>query len=97
MLLLDEPFSNLDVGLRDHLRREVHRVIRELGTTAIFVTHDQAEAFAIGDRVAVLSGGVLRAGRHAGRALSPSGRPLGGRVRGRRVVASRARATAAPW
>jgi iron(III) transport system ATP-binding protein len=59
VLLLDEPFSNLDAGLRERLRVEVRRVIGELGITAVFVTHDQAEAFALGDRIAVLHEGVI--------------------------------------
>ena len=59
VLLLDEPFSNLDTALRVELRAEVHRLLRELEITAIFVTHDQEEAFAIGDEVAVMLDGDL--------------------------------------
>ena len=58
VLLLDEPFSNLDADLRSQMREEVERVLRATGTTAVFVTHDQEEAFTLADRV-----GVLRAGR----------------------------------
>jgi iron(III) transport system ATP-binding protein len=58
-LLLDEPFSNLDTVLRVQVRTEVHRLLRELGITAVFVTHDQEEAFVLGDRVAVMNGGVI--------------------------------------
>ena len=58
-LLLDEPFSNLDTTLRVQVRSEVHRLLRELGITAVFVTHDQEEAFVLGDRVAVMKGGVV--------------------------------------
>lgn len=58
-LLLDEPFSNLDTTLRLQVRSEVHRLLRELGITAVFVTHDQEEAFVLGDRVAVMRGGVV--------------------------------------
>ncbi len=58
LLLLDEPLSNLDAGLREVLRDEIRRVQKDTGLTALFVTHDQAEALAIADRVA-----VMRAGR----------------------------------
>lgn len=60
VLLLDEPFSNLDADLRAQVRREVVRILRRAGTTTIFVTHDQEEAFSIADRVGVLHRGVLR-------------------------------------
>jgi iron(III) transport system ATP-binding protein len=59
VLLLDEPFSNLDTGLRVQVRAEVHRLLTELGITAMFVTHDQEEAFVLGDRVAVMHDGRL--------------------------------------
>jgi iron(III) transport system ATP-binding protein len=59
VLLLDEPFSNLDADLRGQMREEVERVLRATATTAIFVTHDQEEAFTIADRVGVLSVGRL--------------------------------------
>jgi len=59
ILLLDEPFSNLDARLRLMVREEVRDILKATGTTAIFVTHDQEEALFIGDRVAVLSGGRL--------------------------------------
>jgi iron(III) transport system ATP-binding protein len=58
LMLLDEPFSNLDADLRAQMRDEVERILRTTGTTALFVTHDQEEAFTLADRV-----GVLRAGR----------------------------------
>lgn len=58
-LLLDEPFSNLDTSLRVHVRTEVHRLLADLGVTTVFVTHDQEEAFVLGDRVAVMNGGVI--------------------------------------
>lgn len=57
VVLLDEPFSNLDADLRDHVREDVSRIIREAGITAIFVTHDQKDALAISDRIAVMKGG----------------------------------------
>jgi multiple sugar transport system ATP-binding protein len=58
--LMDEPLSNLDAKLRNHLRAEIARLTRELGTTTIYVTHDQSEAMSLGDRVAVLRGGLLQ-------------------------------------
>ncbi|MDO8637119.1 MAG: ABC transporter ATP-binding protein, partial [Dehalococcoidia bacterium] len=54
LVLLDEPFSNLDTDLRAQIRPEVERILREAKTTAIFVTHDQEEAMAMGDRVGIL-------------------------------------------
>ena len=59
VLLLDEPFSNLDTALRVDLRAEVARLLVELRITAIFVTHDQEEAFVLGDRVAVMHEGRI--------------------------------------
>ena len=58
-VLLDEPFSNLDAGLRREMRREVGSILRESGTATIIVTHDQEAAFAIGDRVGVVRDGRL--------------------------------------
>ncbi len=59
VVLLDEPFSNLDAALRKFMRDEVRRILRAAGATAIFVTHDQEEAMSIADRVAVLQAGRL--------------------------------------
>jgi len=59
VLLLDEPFGALDAVIRSDLRRAVRRVQRELGITAIFVTHDQEEAFELADRVGIMSVGRL--------------------------------------
>ncbi len=59
VLLLDEPFSNLDSALRVGVRTEVHRLLIDLGITSIFVTHDQEEAFVLGDEVAVMRGGRI--------------------------------------
>ncbi len=59
LLLLDEPFSSLDVDLREHLSQELRAILHESDTTALFVTHDQAEAFAIGDAVGVMHQGRL--------------------------------------
>lgn len=60
VLLLDEPFSNLDAPMRVQLRAELNRLHRSLGTTMLYVTHDQSEAMMLGDRVAVLREGVLQ-------------------------------------
>jgi len=60
LLLLDEPLSNLDQALRVRTRSELRALVRELGITAIFVTHDQEEAFALSDRIAVMREGRLR-------------------------------------
>lgn len=59
LLLLDEPFSSLDVELRERLALEVREILHELGTTAILVTHDQHEAFAIADHIGVMQGGRI--------------------------------------
>jgi multiple sugar transport system ATP-binding protein len=58
--LFDEPLSNLDAKLRGQMRTEIARIQRRLGTTTIYVTHDQTEAMTLGDRVAVLKKGVLQ-------------------------------------
>ena len=58
--LLDEPLSNLDARLRTQMRAEIARLQRRLGTTTIYVTHDQTEAMTLGDRVAVMREGVIQ-------------------------------------
>ena len=60
LVLLDEPFSNLDAGLRVRVRAEVRSILRQAGATAVFVTHDQEEALSLVDTVAVLIDGVVR-------------------------------------
>jgi len=60
VLLLDEPFSNLDIGLRKQMREEVRQILKEAGVTAVSVTHDQEEALSISDRVAVVEDGQVR-------------------------------------
>ncbi|UDM49716.1 ABC transporter ATP-binding protein [Cupriavidus sp. MP-37] len=59
LLLLDEPFSNLDVDLRERLSHEVRAILKAQGTTAILVTHDQHEAFAMADEIGVMHDGVI--------------------------------------
>jgi multiple sugar transport system ATP-binding protein len=58
--LMDEPLSNLDAKLRVQMRAQIARIQRDLGVTTVYVTHDQTEAMTLGDRVAVLRGGVLQ-------------------------------------
>ncbi len=60
LLLLDEPLSNLDARLRDAMRREIRRICKERGQTAIYVTHDRQEALSMADRLAVMEQGVIR-------------------------------------
>jgi len=60
LLLLDEPFSNLDIDLRERLSLEVREIIKASGATAVLVTHDQQEAFAMADEVGILQGGRIQ-------------------------------------
>ncbi len=60
LLLLDEPLSNLDAALRERTRTELRELLKRLGITAVFVTHDQEEAFALSDRIAVMNLGRLQ-------------------------------------
>jgi iron(III) transport system ATP-binding protein len=60
VLLFDEPLSNLDRDLRESLCYEIGALLREMGTTAVYVTHDQEEAFALADHIAVMQGGRIR-------------------------------------
>jgi putative spermidine/putrescine transport system ATP-binding protein len=63
VLLLDEPLTALDAALRERLRGELNRLLRTLGITAVYVTHDQAEAMALGDRIVVMrKGAIVQAG-----------------------------------
>ena len=59
LLLLDEPFSNLDIDLREQLAAQVRAILKASGTTAVFVTHDQNEAFAMADEIAVMHQGRI--------------------------------------
>ena len=69
VFLMDEPLSNLDAKLRVQTRNQIAALQRRLGTTTVYVTHDQVEAMTMGDRVAVLSDGVLQQCAAAARAL----------------------------
>jgi len=60
VFLMDEPLSNLDAKLRVQTRAEILRLQRQIGTTTLYVTHDQVEAMTMGDRIAVMSAGVLQ-------------------------------------
>lgn len=60
VLLLDEPLSNLDARLRLKIREEIRRLVKEIGITTIFVTHDQEEALSISDRIVLMNGGVVQ-------------------------------------
>ncbi|MBI1294709.1 ATP-binding cassette domain-containing protein [bacterium] len=60
LILLDEPFSNLDAGLRVRVRAEVQAILRQAGATAVFVTHDQEEALSLVDQVAVMLSGKVQ-------------------------------------
>jgi iron(III) transport system ATP-binding protein len=59
LILCDEPLSNLDADLRERMRVEISALVRDAGATTVYITHDQAEAFALADRIGVLEEGVL--------------------------------------
>jgi len=64
LLLMDEPLSNLDAKLREHMRYELRRLLKKIGITAVYVTHDQEEAFVIADRIAIMNNGkVIQVGK----------------------------------
>ena len=67
LLLFDEPLSNLDVTLREETRGELRELVSRLGLTAVYVTHDQEEAFALCDRISVMVGRTHSANRTAAR------------------------------
>lgn len=64
VVLLDEPFSNLDASLREKMRHEITDILKKAETTAIIVTHDQKDAFAVSDRVVVMNEGVIQQVAH---------------------------------
>lgn len=91
VLLLDEPFSNLDSALRVEVRTEVHRLLGDLGVTTLFVTHDQEEAFVLGDEVAVMRDGAVEQQATPGELYArPASAWVGGFVGDANLVAGRA-------
>jgi len=73
LLLMDEPFANLDAGLRRQTGEEIRRIIKRLNVATVFVTHDQNEAFNLCDRMAVMRNGkVIQVGTPAGICQQPS-------------------------
>ena len=91
---MDEPLSNLDAKLRVQMRTEVSRIQQRLGTTTVYVTHDQTEAMTLGDRVAVMRAGELQQVGPPARALRAPGQPVRRRVHrlaGDELPAGRAR------
>ena len=89
VILLDEPFSNLDAPLRAELRLEVRRVLAGTDMTALFVTHDQEEAFLVGDEVAVIERRLRGPAGVTHRALRAARQPRGRRVHRRRELPAR--------
>src|SRR5690606_14441447 len=59
LLMLDEPLGSLDRGLREELVEELRRILKEMGVTALYVTHDQDEAMALGDRMVIMQRGRI--------------------------------------
>jgi multiple sugar transport system ATP-binding protein len=79
VLLMDEPLSNLDALLRLEFRTELKRIVQDLGTTTVYVTHDQGEALSLGDRVAVMRAGrIVQLGDPIGVYDHPADRFVGG-------------------
>ena len=76
VFLFDEPLSNLDAKLRVQMRTEIKELHQRLGTTTVYVTHDQIEAMTMADRIVVHARRHGRAGRRAARALRPPGQPV---------------------
>ena len=94
VFLMDEPLSNLDAQLRAQTRGDIKRLQQEVGTTTVYVTHDQVEAMTMGDRIAVMNDGPAGAGRHAGGGLRRAGEPL--RRRLHRLAGDELRARGGP-
>jgi iron(III) transport system ATP-binding protein len=95
VLLLDEPLSNLDAALREELRAEIAALRARLGTTMVFVTHDQGEALALSDRIAVMNRGVIEQVDAPERLYREPATPfVAGFVGGANVFAGEARAGA---
>ena len=95
ILLLDEPLSNLDAKLRERMRSELKSLQRRTGITFIYVTHDQAEAMALSDRIAVFHARNRAAGGFAARRLRAAGEPVRRRLHGAGEPDSRDRGRAA--
>ncbi len=81
VFLMDEPLSNLDAKLRVQTRGEIKRLQKEIGTTTVYVTHDQVEAMTMGDRIAVMNHGRLEQVGTPGRALRRARERVRGRLR----------------
>ena len=93
VLLLDEPFASLDATLRVQLRTEVRRLLTQLGITSLFVTHDQDEAFVLGDEIAVMQQGrILQSGTPAQLYEQPSDRWIASFVGDANLVPGQAQA-----
>ena len=82
ILLLDEPLSNLDAKLRERMRYELKALQRRTGITFVYVTHDQAEAMALSDRIAVFRGGTVQQVGSPARGLRAAGEPVRRRLHG---------------
>ena len=80
VFLMDEPLSNLDAKLRVQMRTEVSRIQQRVGTTTVYVTHDQTEAMTLGDRVAVMRGGIIQQVDTPEEPLRAAREPVRGRV-----------------
>ena len=78
--LMDEPLSNLDAKLRVQMRTEVSRIQQRVGTTTVYVTHDQVEAMTLGDRVAVMRGGIIQQVDTPEEPLREAAEPVRGRA-----------------
>ena len=94
LILCDEPLSNLDADLRERMRVEISSLVREAGATTVYITHDQAEAFALADVHRRARGGRARAVRLARGRLPPPGDPVRGALHraGGRAAGPRGRA-----
>ena len=101
VFLMDEPLSNLDLKLRERTRTELKKLHETMRVTTVYVTHDQAEALVLSDRIGIMNGGELHAGGHAAGGLRPAGERLRGQVRRHAVDQSAERSwpgrLMAPW
>ncbi len=98
LFLMDEPLSNLDAKLRESLRVELVELVRGLGTPMVYVTHDQAEALSMGDRIVVLSrGGVLQSGGARDVYLAPNSALVARQLGSPPINVLRARRVGGTW